>query len=554
MITSVNSSNAAKYSALFSKATTALQQKGDIIDNSEITSLEEYFAYIKNLSKIDRRYTILPVDEEVFDINADTRQIAIPSSFKKNGIGVQGDEIAEILYFRIDRFFDATDLNNMEIYVQWETAPDSKGVTDKGVSKEWVRDIESEPGKIIFGWPLSSSITSVPGNIKFSVRFYQWADENKNSLSYSFSTLTAQVAINAALDFEIDTPGGVTIDDVNDMIANRFVNSQVVGGVIASLPVYLVNLLNKVNLGADGTYDLLVQAVSPDAGLISYEWTKIKPNQLPTKISGETTFSLTKDTVRDEQKVYYIYENSAYIIYAGEIDENSPDSVYERFDKLIVNETGEYYAVATNRVGLSSKTLDSVHCIVPSPQLLNITVNLNQSAILSGDSLSLGVEAEADGTITYQWFKGSAQIEGAKSKTYSVTDIGQYSVKLTNTLNKDEITTSSVSCRVTRPAVAPVITFPTQKQTFVLNQLNENNKLNVIIDQEAVPHDSYSYQWFNYNGTDPESGKPDASDVAIGNATSSSFLPVEKDTYYVVITNHLNGTTKEIISPFYFVS
>ena len=106
MITYVNNLNAAKYSALFDRATVDLKANGDIVDDSAITSLEEYFAYIKNLSKLDKKYTILPVDEELFEIDANSRVITVPASFKKNGIGVQGDEIAEIIYFKIDRFFE----------------------------------------------------------------------------------------------------------------------------------------------------------------------------------------------------------------------------------------------------------------------------------------------------------------------------------------------------------------------------------------------------------------------------------------------------------------
>ena len=91
------------------------------------------------------------------------------------------------------------------------------------------------------------------------------------------------------------------------------------------------------------------------------------------------------------------------------------------------------------------------------------------------------------------------------------------------------------------------------KQTYVLNQLTDQNKLTVILDEDAVPHDSYTYQWFNYEGTNPDDG-PSAGDIAIGNATSSAFLPTTRDTYYVVVTNHLNGTQKTTVSPFYFVS
>ena len=90
------------------------------------------------------------MDEETFDIDANSRTITVPPSFK-HGVGVKGDQVAEIIYFKIDRYFDATDLNTQNIYIEWENA---KG--EQGLSKEYVRDITTDPDHIIFGWPLAS--------------------------------------------------------------------------------------------------------------------------------------------------------------------------------------------------------------------------------------------------------------------------------------------------------------------------------------------------------------------------------------------------------------
>ena len=179
MITSVKKSNADKYSYLYEKASEYLMSHGN--DGSELTaeeyggekammkylqdakgeyildeegnkikapisSLQEYFSYIQELSSLDMTYTVLPLDEEPFIIDANTRQITVPEAFKTNGISAQGDEISEIVYFRIDRFYDATDLGLKKIYIEW-TAPNG----DKGVSVPCVVDLDSEPNFIIFG-------------------------------------------------------------------------------------------------------------------------------------------------------------------------------------------------------------------------------------------------------------------------------------------------------------------------------------------------------------------------------------------------------------------
>ena len=182
VITYTDNSNSKEYTILFNKASKLLNLTGE----DTLTSLEDYYAQLPDLIKLrteqeqedtfyntvhslGRRLTMLPLDENRFVIDANARTITVPNDFKKNGIGVQGDELAEVVYFEVDRFFDATDLDTCDIYIQWEAANG-----DKGASVPWVVDIHSQPDKIIFGWALSSEITEVAGTIKFAVRFYKW--------------------------------------------------------------------------------------------------------------------------------------------------------------------------------------------------------------------------------------------------------------------------------------------------------------------------------------------------------------------------------------------
>ena len=198
------------------------------ITNGQITSLEEYFQYIKDLCNISPIYTILPLDEEIFEIDANTRQITVPADFQKNGVSVQGDQISEILYFKIDRFYDMEDLHGCDIFIEWRTPADKNGVVYEGVSKPWAVDLESQPGYIIFGWPLSTEITSVPGTVTFSVRFYRFDD---HVLKYSLSTLTNTVTIKPGIDLansvrvNLETPNAIT--DNREFISNRLENSEV---------------------------------------------------------------------------------------------------------------------------------------------------------------------------------------------------------------------------------------------------------------------------------------------------------------------------------------
>lgn len=275
-----------------------------------ITSLEEYFSWLKILTnpenvdeeeKLSRRkYTVLPLDEEHFVINANTRAINIPAEFKKNGLAVQGDHLAEIVYFEIDRYFDYMDLNNCEIFIQWEApGKNANGEIIKGVSRAYVRDIESKPGKLIFGWAISDVITEIAGNLKLSVRFFEWNDPanaetgTDKSLAYSFSTLVATVAIQKSINLDISSTDDLLIDDAGATLISRIEDSPVVGGYQAKAPEFIVDmdkneytfLKTRVNdKGEEETYIecdldeeslmriLHVHAFAPDTGAITYIW------------------------------------------------------------------------------------------------------------------------------------------------------------------------------------------------------------------------------------------------------------------------------------------
>jgi hypothetical protein len=115
-----------------------------------------------DLLALDPAYMMLPIDEAAFTINANTRAISTPKV-----VTLQNDQIAETLTFTIDRYFDYMDLYNATVYVQW-TLPSGK----EGATEIELKDITTMPGKIRFGWPLDSDVTSEIGTVRYSVRFW----------------------------------------------------------------------------------------------------------------------------------------------------------------------------------------------------------------------------------------------------------------------------------------------------------------------------------------------------------------------------------------------
>jgi hypothetical protein len=88
-----------------------------------ITSIEEYnqrLQDIENNPDFNIEKIINPSSEEIFEIDLNTREIAVPKIFQ-NGT-VEYDHNAETLYFRINRYFDNTDLFTKTFVMQFKNS------------------------------------------------------------------------------------------------------------------------------------------------------------------------------------------------------------------------------------------------------------------------------------------------------------------------------------------------------------------------------------------------------------------------------------------------
>lgn len=270
MIITITDKNAHLYNALFAKAYKDCKEKGVLrVPENEaerFLSLNDYFAHMGELISFNKpEYLMLPLDEEPFKINANSRTIDT-----KKIVTLQNDQIAETVIFIIDRYYDAMDLCNATAYVQW-TLPDGK----EGATKIELIDADFEPGKIRFGWPLDDEITSQVGQVKYSVRFWV-KNETNDKVVYSFNTLSSAISISPSLQININD-----IDDVNQPVQENIFskairNSNVIGkGIPQPLnPTFGepgLNLPITASLKND-TLTLKAQAITGDTGAISYEW------------------------------------------------------------------------------------------------------------------------------------------------------------------------------------------------------------------------------------------------------------------------------------------
>lgn len=159
-----------------------------------ITFSEEY---LRRLADIQNEYNLkelvmLPEDEPRFIIDLDTRKIILPDEFKF--LAVENDHNAETIYFEIDRYYDKQDLSQKTCIVQYKNTSDTKAI--EGFYPVTKLDVDTVPGKILFGWTIENKVTVLPGSVDFSIRFYSINDSGRLPVfTYNINTLTGSLPV-----------------------------------------------------------------------------------------------------------------------------------------------------------------------------------------------------------------------------------------------------------------------------------------------------------------------------------------------------------------------
>ena len=487
MITYIDAANANKYSVLFDKANKQLGLEEN--DQEYISSLFKYYAHLEALvstgdPELNRFFARLPLDEDFLEIDANSRAIKVPASFARYGVGVQGDQMAEVVYFTIDRFFDSKDLaaTPVNIVIQWE-AKDENKETITGISKNFGKDVETIPGKIIFGWPISSELTAAAGKIKFVVRFYQTdGDTESPQLIYSFSTLPAEVAINATLDYDVirqeSIPDGII--DHGDMVLSRISSSGIydINGIIPSAPKYIIDLhavgedyegATIIDLPGDvsESIKLAICAESTDAGVINYKWYKfnydpatgdystsktelnsgaiefVEVDANEEEINIENQYYL-KETVNNADKYSLIASDRlANIESVGEEGEKVFEEdgttihLYRRIGSISgINSTGEYHVDIEVKAGFNAADFKNNQKItIPGPKTpsipsdetegktIPVITNEGEATLTAHADFGAEIGENPNVALNYVWKHGNDVVSGATSASLALTDL-----------------------------------------------------------------------------------------------------------------------------------
>lgn len=329
----------------------------------QIDNLESFFGYIQEIGELDKKFLRLPLDEPLFEIDANSRKITIPSDFTANGLSVQGDHLAETVFFSIDRYFDYMDLNNCNIRINWKIGDVS------GQSVNFSKSVDAEPGKIIFGWPVAKDLTGKSGTLSFAVEFYA---ERDNVISYSLNTLISTINIKEGL--VLINP---TVINVNDDILNMLQNSSfgegeakvddlkwLTNGLVtdpgATVALQTINLAgNAVDNGDSQTLSSvpvkLYARAQAGAADIKYSTPAGEDDPVDEYVLVSKKDENDKRIPLDPTGTYYIKEGGVYKVASSEdvrtwndleIAIPNKSELYARYATIEVNGVGEYYIQA----------------------------------------------------------------------------------------------------------------------------------------------------------------------------------------------------------------
>lgn len=601
-------SNAEKYTVLYQEAWEALEAAGKLITDPEtgnpfygegFTHLEQYFTQIGDLAELHAanvaaaeqadapyrnkeykkysKFLMLPLEEEYFIINGNTRGITVPANYQKNGVSVAGDQMAETLLFEVDRYFDFTDLTSTTIYVQW-TNP----AGEEGASK--ITMVDFDEAKIRFGWHLTDKITK-PGNNKltFSVRFF--VKDISGEVVYSFNTTPTVVTIKNALYTNLND--AIMPDEPSNLFIKAIQNGSDSGStIVPNTPNFLSEypIPAKVYLKEDAADEtpngvvLKAQAYTGDAGILKYRWTH-QPFGGETRIIKDLRvadhYELTSDTAFKANKRYYeLKESGAYEIYPP--NKEWKTGLYEAFTRYIIEDgtavvAGNYTVEAVNQVGPNVSPA-AKEFMIPAPLAIAIDTDLSANKnFLNAGELRLHVDARPDDThaeLSYAWmYKATetgdwAAAEGTNNESaYVAKARGWYKCIITSTMNRATYVQETVVAKVTETPVAPIIIDPDPSNminnVYVANDGTATmavtiNSLHLSGVDHALTSEKVEYVWKRKysDGREPEVIQAGALGIRSGVGTDTlvidyAALP-EAATYppmfFCSVINHLNGS------------
>jgi len=508
MITKVEGNN---YDELFRSAE---KQLG--LPTNSITTIHDYLNSIKdiNIRQNSNNYNLLrlPVaeDEPLFEINANTREITVPPIFKQNGLTVQGDKLAEIVYFKMARFFDMMDLylfandgvtstnihNGAHTYIEWYNPSAKNPDYQKGVDFAYAMTCDDD--YIYFGWPLADKVSGESGNIQFSVRFLNITG---NKIIYNYATKIASCEIKSTLNFNL-SDNSIESQSWEDILYTRPVYSSVINSTESPAAILLKGIESGI-MDMNKSYRTHME-VDPSTGdehsVVEDYWS------LPIDVVATTSNAVAEGVT--QTLTFKWYHNSAEVIDLSKIEETAAEASYEdpkaRKSTLTADEIGTYTVWIGNKIS-DKKNVRYIYTgtvTIPGPEDVIIdSTNIAPKGYVGTSASTLKADIknpEAASTLLYTWYNADTDEivqDNAEhnSPIFVATDEGRYYCIVQNTRNgvTTDINNGNIS------SIADIRALPQRLYTLTLSYQESNASLVATATHKYSGH-RIEYIWYHY--------------------------------------------------------
>lgn len=157
-----------------------------------IVSPQEYNSLLHRLMDPNAFASMIriPENEPIYDIDLNQRKIAVPDF-----LSVEEDHNSEIIWFKVDRFYDNIDLYDSTCWIQYINA-DNEEYFYAAPLVVGLEEFGSE--KLLIPWAISKEVAKRTGVIQFSFQFFKLS-EDKNRFLYILNTQVAKSRILTGL-------------------------------------------------------------------------------------------------------------------------------------------------------------------------------------------------------------------------------------------------------------------------------------------------------------------------------------------------------------------
>ena len=129
-------------------------------------------------------YYRIPADEPVYKIDLEKREIDAPEF-----LSVLEDHNAEVIWFKVDRFFDDVDLYGTTCWIQYINA-----LKEEYVAVTIPKVIEDNDHSVLYiPWPINNAVAKAAGNVNFSFQFYKMGEDKKIYFSLHTKPATSKI-------------------------------------------------------------------------------------------------------------------------------------------------------------------------------------------------------------------------------------------------------------------------------------------------------------------------------------------------------------------------